>query len=315
MATTAQNKNDVDQMTTRERLWDSLSHSYGQQIDESNKAYDAAISQADRQMLGRGMQRSSYNSQVLGNLNNQKINVQNNIWSNLIADYENRSIAADQQDLENARYDQQYADSRADTIWNQNFQQAQADRSADQWERQFAQGNADTDRQLAASYVSAIVANGGVPSDDLLARAGLSRADAELMAKKAAYSNGPGKTSDDDGSNTPPTGDTSGGLFNEDILARLKGAWDNTFKSDDPTNPKRVTTAIDDAIVKAYKEANSNNFADLPIVDFSGKSATGWTTQNPTGPTQNTGVALNTEEIKKRKKESESLVNKPHINI
>ena len=211
MATVAQNKQDVDNMTKQERLWDSLNHAYGLQREASDRSYDKAIAQADRQALGRGMQRSSYNNQVLGNLNNQKINAANDIWNNQIADYENRLGTLEQQEAEAERWEREFAANREDTAWNQNFQITQADRAADQWERQFAQGNNDTDRQLAASYVASIVANGGVPSDELLARAGLSRADAELMAKKnsgGGYTPTTPKPTEEPGAN-----DDGSGLF------------------------------------------------------------------------------------------------------
>ena len=55
MATTAKTKKDVEQMTTSDRLWDSLNHSYGQQREEIGRNYDKAYSQADRQALSRGM--------------------------------------------------------------------------------------------------------------------------------------------------------------------------------------------------------------------------------------------------------------------
>ena len=52
MATTvARNQTDVNNMSARDRLWDSLNYSYGQKREESDKAYDRAISQQDRQLL------------------------------------------------------------------------------------------------------------------------------------------------------------------------------------------------------------------------------------------------------------------------
>ena len=390
MATVARTKQDVDNMTKQERLWDSLNHAYGQQREASDRSFDKAYSQADRQALSRGMQRSSYNAQNLAGINNQKIRAQNDIWNNQIADYENRLGTLEQQEAEAERWErqfnasredaqwnrdfqqkqfdagrddvawnrafqqkqadtanqqwqlnfdasradtawnqgmqerqfaanqdqnawqrgmtekqyadnradtawnqgmqerqfaanqdqnawqrgmtekqyadsradtawqqgmtekqyadnradtawnqefqqrqfdanqaqnewqrgmteQQYADSRADTAWNQAFQQNQADLAAQQWERQFAQGNSDADRQLAASYVAAIVAQGGTPSDELLARAGLSRADAEAMRKGVtgggSGGSGGGGGNGGDGNNPPPG--NPNGLFSD----------------------------------------------------------------------------------------------------
>ena len=267
MATVAQNKQDVENMTRKDRLWDSLNHSYGQQREDSNRSYDQAISQADRRALSRGMQRSSYNNAVLSNLSNQKIKAQENSWNNQIADYENRLGALESEEAEADRWERQFAANREDTAWSQNFQQTQADLAADQWERQFAQGNNDTDRQLAASYVASIVANGGIPSDDLLARAGLSRADAELMAKK---SSGGGYTppttpkpteepaGDDDGSslfdwlrNNPPT-KTTKATIDED---KVKSWFARTSSSGgtDGNNPSSKTNKWEENFLHVKK--------------------------------------------------------------
>ena len=94
-------KEDVDQQDSKTRLWQSLEDSYGKQLEQSNSAYDKAISQADRQALSRGMQRSSYNNATLANLQNQKVKAQNDINSALIADYQNR--LAQQEETEAAR--------------------------------------------------------------------------------------------------------------------------------------------------------------------------------------------------------------------
>lgn len=275
MATVARTKQDVDNMTRQERLWDSLNHAYGQQREASDRSFDRAYSQADRQALGRGMQRSSYNAQNLAGIANQKIKAQNDIWNNQIADYENRLGALESEEAEADRWERQfaagredaawnkefqqkqadtanqqwqmnfdagradaawqqgmserqYADSRADTAWNKNFQQAQADRSADQWERQFAQGNDDTDRQLAASYVASIVAQGGTPSDELLARAGLSRADAEAMRKGATGGSGGGPGPSNPGTDTPP--DTNPDNLLDDVDLNNTGTLSDRLK-------------------------------------------------------------------------------------
>ena len=320
--TTARNKQQVDEMSKADRLWDSLNYSYGKQRDNSDEQFRKAYSQADRQMLSRGMQRSSYGAQTLADIDKQRVKAQNDIYDAQIADYENRLQQAEQQDLENERWERQfaagredaewnrnfqqeranaqdtqfqlnfdegqrqfnenmgyqreragaqdaqwqqqfdanrsdtawnqafqqrqyeanrddtawnrafqerqYADTRSDTAWNQAFQREQADtqnnqwqtnfnfqqRQADlaqsnadrafnyqqsrdavtdtQWQKAFDQSNTDTDRKLASSYVSAIIANGGDPTDELLARAGLSRADANAMKAQVAAGGGGG---------------------------------------------------------------------------------------------------------------------------
>lgn len=179
-ATTAQTQQDVNNMTRQQRLWDSLNYTYGTQIDESNRNYAKAYSDADRQMLGRGMQRSSYGSQTLANINQQKLNAANKITSQKIADYENRLNTLEQQEQEQSN-----------------------------WERQFEWQQKSADQQIALSFIQNILAKGGTPSDELLARAGLSRADYDAMKAQASGGGvrggryrGGGGGDDDDGTTT-----------------------------------------------------------------------------------------------------------------
>lgn len=151
MATTAKTKADVDNMTDEERLWDSLNHAYGQQQEASDASYNRAISQTDRQMLSRGMQRSSYGAQTLANLRNQQVKAQNDIESAKIADYENRlhQIQQDRQQQENwqASFDEnqrQFNESQA-------FQKERAAASDAQWQKQYDANRADAAWQQAFS--------------------------------------------------------------------------------------------------------------------------------------------------------------------
>lgn len=111
MATTARNRQDVENLSTKDRLWDSLSHSYGKKQEEIDKSYDKAYSAADRQLLGRGMQRSSYGAQTLANINKQRADAQGQNYDDLIADFENRLTQAEQQEAENAFREKQFEES------------------------------------------------------------------------------------------------------------------------------------------------------------------------------------------------------------
>ena len=171
--TNAKTKDEVDQMSAKDRMWDSLSYSYGKKKEESDRSYDKAISQQDRALLQRGMQRSSYGMNTLGNLQNQKVNAGNDINSQLIADYENRLYQLDRDEIEDAfrreqfdetkrqfdenlgfqkseaeraqgNWQKEYDANRADTTWSQNFQQAQADLQKEQWNKNFEANRADT---------------------------------------------------------------------------------------------------------------------------------------------------------------------------
>ena len=88
--TTARSKKDVDSMTRDEKIWDSLNYSYGKKRENSEKEYDKAISQTQNDALKRGMGRSSYALQTQANLGQKKVDASNDIFSEQIADYENR---------------------------------------------------------------------------------------------------------------------------------------------------------------------------------------------------------------------------------
>ena len=274
MATTvARTQKDVDEMTPKDALWDSLNYTYGVRRDESNKSFDKAVAQTIRDAVGRGMQRSSFLSSVTANLNRDKANAADNIYSSQIADYENRRLAQEQQELENER-----------------------------WERQFAQSVNDADRQLAASYVANIVANGGTPSDDLLARAGISKEDAALMAKGKGGGGGytPPKT-ETPPATTPDPGDPNN-LISQDVLDALKASaafgFSGAFTTVDRTLAAAVSDANKAALQAAFNEAKQNDFSSAPIYNFNtGKMDA---TQKPAGPDQKTGVLLNTKEIQER---------------
>jgi len=92
----ATNQEEVDAQDTRTRLYQSLGYSYGQQMEDSDKQYDKAISQQDRSMLARGMQRSSYAAQTLAGLQDQKAKERTRLGEAMIADYQNRVSQLDE---------------------------------------------------------------------------------------------------------------------------------------------------------------------------------------------------------------------------
>lgn len=158
-ATTAE---DVEGQDARTRLWQSLNYTYGKQREESDKQYAQAVASADRQALGRGMQRSSYNAQNLANLRQKGVEANNNIYAAQIADYQNRIGEIEQQEKEDERWERQFAEgqrqfnenlglqreqfgeTKAQNEWGRNFQQNQADISQEQWNKQFEANRADT---------------------------------------------------------------------------------------------------------------------------------------------------------------------------
>lgn len=197
---------DVDAQDARTRLWQSMNYMYGKQKEQSDKSYDQAVSQADRSMLQRGMQRSSYNSQVQANLLNQKVKAQNDIDAAQIADYQSRISQLEQQELENEwkqkEFDFQQAEAdRAQSNFEiqQAFNEKQWEAQQDQWKQEFEYNKKSDTQKLAYNYVVSIIGNGGSPSDALLAQAGLSRADANAMSSKTngSRSSGSGKYASD----------------------------------------------------------------------------------------------------------------------
>ena len=157
----AKTAQDVNGQDARTRLWQSLDYAYGDQRRKSDQQYAQAVAQADRQALGRGMQRSSYNAQTLANLRQKGVEANNDITSAQIADYQNRIGQIEQQEKEDERWERQFAEqqrqynegmtlnreqfeeNKANTAWNQNFQQTQADQSQANWQSQFDAGRSD----------------------------------------------------------------------------------------------------------------------------------------------------------------------------
>lgn len=109
--TLAQNRPTVDQMSVRDRLWDSMNFTYGQQRRASDQSFTNAISQQDRQALARGMQRSSYNAATQANMRNQQIQAQNDIWAQQIADYERQLYQIDRDEIADQQWERQFAEN------------------------------------------------------------------------------------------------------------------------------------------------------------------------------------------------------------
>ena len=164
----AKTAQDVNGQDARTRLWQSLDYAYGDQRRKSDQQYAQAVAQADRQALGRGMQRSSYNAQTLANLRQKGIEANNDITSAQIADYQNRIGQIEQQEKEDERWERQFAEQqrqydegmalnreqfeeqKQNNAWSQGFQQAQADQSQANWQAQFE----NTQQQQAQSQAN-----------------------------------------------------------------------------------------------------------------------------------------------------------------
>lgn len=195
--TLAKSQADVDAMSVRDRLWDSLDYTYGQQRKENDKAFRQANSQLNNAMLQRGMQRSSFGAANNANLAAKQIEAQNDIYSQQIADYEKALLQVEQQD---------------------------------EATRQF-------NAQLGNNWMNAILAKGGTPSDELLNQIGLSRGDYNAMLQQIDYGGGsgwsePAKKSSGKKTTTTPTTNNNYNTFAADTGAQtnnnLGGKQTNT---------------------------------------------------------------------------------------
>lgn len=211
--TLAKSQSDVDAMSGRDRLWQALDYGYGIQRRASDESYAQAISQQDRAALSRGMQRSSYNAATTANLRNKQVQAQNDIYGSQIAAY------------------------------------AQGLQTLEEQERQ--QGN--WEKEFYNQYVSQIAANGGTPSDELLALAGLTRADYDQLKPQMAAGGGGGSTSGSRGRGTgkKKTEDTDSTNTLADFLNSLFG--NNNGSSNSATaavSPTSSTSTVHDQKVQ-----------------------------------------------------------------
>lgn len=168
---------------------DALQATYDKQREQMQKEYDKAYSQSDRQMLSRGMQRSSYGAQTLANISAAGAKAQGDIsdaqtkaandldaqraqleqqLAGTLAGYDT-SQAADilkrYQELQDTEYNrQQTANSTQNEIlakiYEYTRQQEQDALSKEQWEKQFAESKRQFDVKNPTS-----TNNGGIHPD------------------------------------------------------------------------------------------------------------------------------------------------------
>ena len=96
----------------------SLQAAYDTQREESQRQYQRAYSQADRQLLSRGMQRSSYGNSTLANINTESSRAQDKIYQAQIAAQSNIEEQRTQLQQQLARQMSQYTASQQADIMN-----------------------------------------------------------------------------------------------------------------------------------------------------------------------------------------------------
>lgn len=136
---------EINNMSKRDRLWYDLEQSYGNQVDESNKSFANAYSEADRQLLSRGMQRSSYGAQTLANVDKSKIEAQNKILGERNAAYASGLRQIEQEEEAQRQWQLQYE-----------LQQQQLEEQRRQFDASMA-----WQREQAAAKEEAIASNNG----------------------------------------------------------------------------------------------------------------------------------------------------------
>ncbi|MBP5248667.1 MAG: hypothetical protein J6Y20_10270 [Lachnospiraceae bacterium] len=175
----ATTKEEVEAQDARTRLWQSLENSYNRQIEQSESDYRQAKENANRQALSRGMQRSSYALDTQANLDDKSAKATRDILSAQIADYQNRLGDLEQREQQQANWQAEFDANQAAQQWSQQFQQ-----------QQFDYQQKTDDQKVAYDMLLRMLETNDKPSDELLKRAGITRADYNQMKSAAKKSGG-----------------------------------------------------------------------------------------------------------------------------
>lgn len=165
MATT-KTRDQIEQMSKRERLRYEADQQVANQIEESDLGFAKSYSQLNNQFLRNGTQRSSYKSASLGNLLTEQEKARNRIreQGNVLYSQNLRELEKEEQEQANWQQTFDYQKERdiiADQQWQQNyneqlrqfnenmaFQKERAHVSDEQWEKQYAQAKEQFDAQM-----------------------------------------------------------------------------------------------------------------------------------------------------------------------
>ena len=147
--TVARSKQDVNSMSAKDRLWDSLNYSYGEKREASDKAYDKLASQTNNQLLSRGMQRSSYGAQTVANVGKQKVDAQNQIYNEQIADYENRLYQIERDEKTDEQWERSFNEGVRQYDTSLAYQKERDTIADQQWEKQYNEQLRQFNEQMA----------------------------------------------------------------------------------------------------------------------------------------------------------------------
>lgn len=181
----AQQQKDTSDLALQQRK-EGLQATYDKQREQSAREYAQAYSSADRLALSRGMQRSSYNSQTLSNINLRAAEAQQSIsdqqasaegdideqrtllaqqlaqqlsqyTASQAADVLNRIRELEEQEYDRSTAAQQYNNSLAQQIYQLIYQEQRDSIADQQWEQEFA----ESVRQFNTSVSSSRSSSGG----------------------------------------------------------------------------------------------------------------------------------------------------------
>ena len=172
---------------------------------------------------------------------------------NVLNSAENQDYGRYRDTLSDWQNERDYATNRYDTEYDRDY-----GLYSDDWNRQFSQDQADWDRYvqeqgIAQDYALQILANGQMPSDDMLAAAGLTRDDAmKLMAQLGVEPAGGGSSSGSPGKNNTVNPIDSSTLDSE---KKLKEAEAKASQEDWSTKNYTVTPTNAKSTYKPYTQS------------------------------------------------------------
>jgi hypothetical protein len=137
----AETYKDVEGQSARQRLEDFFKYQEDKQVNQSNAGFDKGMSETERGLVQRGMQRSSYGRQVVGNLARQKVLAANDIRQALLSDYGNRLYQIERDETADRQWQMQFDESRRQLDEQMAWNREQAATQAAQWQNQFDAAN------------------------------------------------------------------------------------------------------------------------------------------------------------------------------
>lgn len=172
---------------TRDDLWESLEYTYGKKREKSDREYDQLASRTDRQMLSRGMQRSSYGAQTLANVGRQKIEAQGDIYDAQIADYHDRVTQLERDEQQQENWEAQFDETRRQYDTNLAYQRERAAVQDTQWQKSFEENarqfneNLASNERIAAGHDATSIATANISAQASMYSADTSRAIAQMQ--------------------------------------------------------------------------------------------------------------------------------------